>query len=322
MGEATCPGCNETLVFRSGEKITKHFSHRSDSHCSQDAINRGIESIQHRSEKARLISSKPDFRVNCRGCDIPLLIITKKDTEWREEVTWKWNGTNYRIDVVGYTSNGEILLLEVVQTHRCSEEKLKAFSDSRVKWLEIKADGSGSIVASSDFRCSRCAVNDLVRLEREERRAIMNAHYEDMPINAKIRLASDKLIKDAQNDITEMLNNYYQSLLKFKRMMSTLPLFDTVFNTWKGDLNVSVMNAYDNDAKGCNWLLEKGNLRKEQKELISYLNEEDDSVSMMRRKYWPPTKITTKATAEIGGRNSRNKSRYTHNPYTKYKKGK
>ena len=36
--EYRCPGCNSPLILKEGEIRTKHFSHKSDSHCNFETV--------------------------------------------------------------------------------------------------------------------------------------------------------------------------------------------------------------------------------------------------------------------------------------------
>lgn len=173
MGNVTCPVCKEELVYCSGVGVKSHFRHLSDKYHSSEKWKTAVESLKHKEMKQKLIEEKSIPLRYCRWCREIEQERLKDYNVWEEEVKWNYKedgryfGTNYVIDVVAVAvataaavanEEGRKMFIEVVNTHKCSDEKYKAFEKSGVDWMEIDCDGK---YLCGNYVCSECDSNRL-----------------------------------------------------------------------------------------------------------------------------------------------------------------
>lgn len=133
-----CPCCANRLVFKSGTKRVKHFSHPKAANCNP-------ETVLHKTAKAlvqRAIMDNAEGELclsimdNCQCCggEQERLLKPKTFSNAVQEV----RVGQYICDVVAFKGEGEIALgIEILVTHAVDEEKAKNLN---IYWIELKAD--------------------------------------------------------------------------------------------------------------------------------------------------------------------------------------
>lgn len=133
-----CPCCANRLVFKSGTKRVKHFSHPKAANCNP-------ETVLHKTAKAliqRAIMDNAEGELclsimdNCQCCggEQERLLKPKTFSNAVQEV----RVGQYICDVVAFKGEGEIALgIEILVTHAVDEEKAKNLN---IYWIELKAN--------------------------------------------------------------------------------------------------------------------------------------------------------------------------------------
>jgi len=144
--KAFCNGCKSELTFKEGKAINldgtkrkSHFAHKSNCEC--DWTN---ESDLHKIIKHIIFESK-FLKVN--SFDLPLT-----PEVWKHQEGFKINIENpklelfggemecsFRPDICG-TWNGELIWIEAVVTHECSEKKIQYIVDNDITCIEVGVD--------------------------------------------------------------------------------------------------------------------------------------------------------------------------------------
>lgn len=131
-----CPGCDDRLILRDGEKRLKNFAHSSNQ-CS-------AESLWHRTAKALLrmviernASGESDMiklQCTCKSCgEVNAVSIKSKHFDGATE---EHRQGEFVCDVVAFGEGRERLALEVVYTNPMSELKKQNLS---IPWIELSA---------------------------------------------------------------------------------------------------------------------------------------------------------------------------------------
>lgn len=152
MGKVICPVCKDELIFCEGSEISNYFRHKAGNvqHSERDYVS-AIESIRHLEMKEKLITEKKIPLRSCRWCKKYEEENLKEYTEWRKEVRW----FDYVIDVVANVKGFSVLsyLIEVVNTHKCSDKKYRTLEETGVSWMEIDCDGK---YLRGNYECEEC----------------------------------------------------------------------------------------------------------------------------------------------------------------------
>mgnify|MGYP000403614102 CR=1 FL=1 len=151
MGEVKCPVCKDVLVFCNGVEIKNYFRHKAGNieHNEREYYG-AVESIQHKEMKKQLIEKKEVPLRFCRWCKQHEEKRLEGYVEWKEEVKWE----EFVIDIVCAKENN-IIFIEVVNTHKCSNEKVKKFYEKDVIWMEIDCNGD---YLRGNYSCKNCSV--------------------------------------------------------------------------------------------------------------------------------------------------------------------
>lgn len=133
-----CPCCSNRLIFRSGTKRAKHFSHPKIATCNP-------ETVLHKTAKAliqRAITGNAGGYLslsiinNCQSCGEQLEQVLKPNTF--SKAVEELRVGQYICDVVAFRGDDEIVLgIEVLVTHAVDEQKAKNLS---LYWIELKAE--------------------------------------------------------------------------------------------------------------------------------------------------------------------------------------
>jgi hypothetical protein len=125
-----CPGCNERVVVKRGDKMAAHFAHhRSTTGCS------GGESLIHSATKEWIAAnaSNPDFCVSthCSACHIEFDLFRGHPSfvGLTEVSVHGPSEKRYRVDTTVVAPTNRIVAnIEVVNTHKSSDEKMRVIS--------------------------------------------------------------------------------------------------------------------------------------------------------------------------------------------------
>lgn len=132
-----CPCCSTKLIYKAGDIRAKHFSHSFDSTCN-------IETILHKTAKLLIKQAITDNATNKRAIDIKHCcgncqsnFLTKLPLKTFSKASEEIKVSDYICDVVGYRSTEIALGIEILVTHKVSEDKAKNLP---IYWVELNAE--------------------------------------------------------------------------------------------------------------------------------------------------------------------------------------
>lgn len=173
-----CFECSGPVVVHRGKKRAAHFAHLSlTRHC-----NGGGESAVHRSTKewVKKIAVDPDFAVwcTCSTCSVRFVVFTGSAAN---SAIVECRALRFVVDVAVFCKGRIAAFLEILHTHKTSEEKRKML-EATAGWpcpvLEIKAVNLVEEAYPKQFECvspRRC--NACVKKATERHRKAMHERY-------------------------------------------------------------------------------------------------------------------------------------------------
>jgi len=148
--DLTCYDCGREMLFRKGCTKTREktcvtfevrptFFHTSLSKDCHKGGGGGGETHQHTLAKEIITLERFEFFMLCSGCQQPYDIAPKNTNQHgRAKVEHPWKA--FRIDAVYLGEGGNVeTLVEIFHTHLSTDEKIEAFNQSGLDWLEIEA---------------------------------------------------------------------------------------------------------------------------------------------------------------------------------------
>jgi len=310
MGNTICPKCTDSVLCKEQDPKNKYFKHKEGgSGCDEipkqikadgeslkdkegkvgcDEISKqrkSGESLKHKEMKRKLIEEKEIPLRHCKDCGS----VESKRLEgcgmWVEELYQKIEGERFFIDVVAVNFHDLILtcsekkyfgmfFIEVVNTHRCSAKKYKAFEKSEVDWMEINCKGK---YLQGNYLCGQCEklkfgeykgknINEVLRIDKgfclslylndENLCSNIVKIFEEVFSNKDIRilcLTYKKITKEKRHGDEKLLEE------REKLLKSFLPVFEkakksiTGVSKWHilppGNGKYTGKNVYDIDKK-------------------------------------------------------------------------
>ena len=147
---AMCPQCGRKLTLKLGRIRRHHAAHAPDDHCLATQPETALHIDTKLYIAAQLESAASDRRLvirrRCEGTPLASCDATR-DEEWAhgwDEVLVESGATadRFRPDIVLRKSGAPIGAIEVLVSHRVSDEKAGALENAGLPWIEIRADES------------------------------------------------------------------------------------------------------------------------------------------------------------------------------------
>ena len=182
-----CPICETDIIFKSGKKRRKHYSHKAKSNCSY--YNSPSESEIHKEGKRvikKMLDDKEKLMIwrNCKCCgdDVEVLTLINYTDKMicREEFTFQHNSNKRIADVVLLDDDNINFIFEIFKTHRTDE-----INRPTDKWCEINAEdliintmeernrnecGEIEIECVRDVLCCECENKHKIKLEEKNKK--------------------------------------------------------------------------------------------------------------------------------------------------------
>ena len=225
-----CPICETDIIFKSGKKRRKHYSHKSKSNCSY--YDNPSESEIHKDGKRlikKMLDDKEKLMIwrNCKCCgdDVEVLTLINYTDKMvcREEFTFKHNSNKRIADVVLLDDDNINFIFEIFKTHRTDE-----INRPTDKWCEINADDLiiNTMEETNRNECGEIeieCVRDILCCECENKHKIK---YEVKQKKEREQKLIDDEVKRIQRDKDRKMweeweeNNRYKYDKSFKRIIS------------------------------------------------------------------------------------------------------
>jgi len=142
-----CPACGAPLVAKQGPETVSHFAHHVDTNCKA-----GFETILHRIAKEvlaeALIFEIPEF---VRGSGKDRREIVKREMMTFDRAELEKRSGRIVADVVLYSGNSA-LLVELVVTHWCPQEKIDLLKLDDISCVEVDLSGFKEIWTEENLR--------------------------------------------------------------------------------------------------------------------------------------------------------------------------
>jgi len=163
----TCPDCNEDIIFKKGEIVTPHFSHKKDSNCTYYSSSPSESEIHiyAKNKLAQWLEKKKKLKilVSCTSCNEQFV---NKKIKYKDgdEVIIEYNSPcrKYVADVA-IINNGKVrYVLEVTNTHKTIDEGAEARPEP---WFDFNAT---DIINDMNFDKNKsklsCIRNDCIHI--------------------------------------------------------------------------------------------------------------------------------------------------------------
>jgi hypothetical protein len=142
----TCYGCNGRLSHKPAftrtkngkiESVSTHFYHVNLGDCQG-------ESIEHVEAKAIIAQHKFDFYEKCERCNVEYnLAFDTENFTVKQEHRWLTGDNNQQLYIpdVAYLDKNDKLkaAVEIYHTHAIGDDKIDAFKNDSIAWVEVKA---------------------------------------------------------------------------------------------------------------------------------------------------------------------------------------
>jgi len=246
----TCPCCGEKLNAKNGGKIkVHHFAHKSGNICGgyrETLLHIWSKQIIKEEKKLKIpryndnVNSFVFIRNEKKTFNLNEQILNFVSVEVEERNDIK----SLQPDIVGVTSDGLRLWIEIVVTHKCNEEKINLIKENSINCIEIKIPNE----IDNKEQLREFLLNSNGEYFNEKNKNLKQ--YINFPYG-------DKIINDNK---VSYLNDYLKKMCKIKEENECTECFKQMNKSTAQVRYENLLNEYNGELKMYKWIFNYKNL--------------------------------------------------------------